>query len=93
MCCHCWSDAVEDVPLSGRGTVWTYSVNNRNLSAAFEAWGRYAVGVVEVPEGVKIISKIETPDPDAVRIGTPVRLAFARGSNGQNVPFFKVVSE
>ncbi|WP_201836438.1 Zn-ribbon domain-containing OB-fold protein [Microvirga zambiensis] len=91
-CCHCWSEAVEDRAIEGTGTVWTFSVVNRNLTPAFASWGRYVVGVVEVPEGVKIVTKIETPDPDSVRIGTPVRLAFARAENGQNIPFFRTVS-
>lgn len=90
-CSHCWSDAVDDVAIAGEGTVWTFSVVNRNLTPAFASWGRYAVGVVEVPEGVKIVTKIETDDPDSLRIGASVRLTFARGDNDQSIPFFRTV--
>ncbi len=88
LCCHCWSDDVADVPIEGSGTLWTFSVVNKNLTPAFAGWGRYAVGVVEVPEGVKIVSRIEAADLDTLIIGTPVRLRFAAGENGQNIPYF-----
>jgi uncharacterized protein len=68
--------------------VWTYSVVNKNLTPAFAAWGRYAVGVVELPEGVRVVSKIDTDDLDSLAIGAPVNLKFALASDGQKIPFF-----
>jgi uncharacterized protein len=88
MCCHCWSDNVADLPIAGTGTVWTYSVVNKNLTPAFAAWGRYAVGVVELPEGVRVVSKIDTDDLDSLAIGAPVNLKFALATDGQKIPFF-----
>ncbi|MFL6633570.1 MAG: Zn-ribbon domain-containing OB-fold protein [Massilia sp.] len=91
-CCHCWSDGVEDLPIAGTGKVWTYSVVQINRSPQFADWGVYATGVIEVPEGVKIISRIAADDVERVRIGADVRLAFARADNGQHIPYF-VISE
>ncbi|BCB92076.1 hypothetical protein Psuf_093890 [Phytohabitans suffuscus] len=31
-CCHCWAGQPRDVPSTGRGTVWSYSVVRRNRS-------------------------------------------------------------
>lgn len=90
-CCHCWSEAVNDVEISGHGTVWTFSVVNRNLTPAFSSWGRYAVGVVELPEGVKVVSKLEADDVDSIRIGSAVRLEFCKANDGQNIPVFRVI--
>ena len=87
-CCHCWSSNVADLPIAGTGQVWTFSVVNKNLTPAFASWGRYAVGVVELPEGVRVISRIETDDLDNLAIGAEVYLKFATASNGQNIPFF-----
>jgi len=92
-CCHCWSDAVEDLPIQGTGKVWTYSVVKVNRSPQFSEWGVYATGVIEVPEGVKIIARITADDLERVRIGASVRLAFAKAPNGQQVPFFTVAEE
>jgi len=93
ICCHCWSDAVEDLPLEGRGTVWTYSVVQVNRSPQFQDWGVYATGVVEVPEGLKIVTRFVTDAPDKVRIGMPVRLAFSTAPSGQKIPVFVVQPE
>lgn len=87
-CCHCWSDAVDDLPIAGAGAVWTFSVVRVNRSPQFASWGVYATGVVEVPEGVKIVSRILADDLDRLRIGTPVKLGFARAENGQSIPVF-----
>lgn len=91
-CSHCWSDAVKDVPIVGTGKVWTYSVVNKNLTPAFAAWNRYAVGVVELPEGVLVLSLLDTDDPDSLAIGKHVDLKFKRAENGQNIPYFAVRS-
>ncbi|APA90517.2 OB-fold domain-containing protein (plasmid) [Paraburkholderia sprentiae WSM5005] len=89
-CCHCWSDEVVDLPLAGTGKVWTFSIVKVNRSPQFADWGVYATGLVEVPEGVKIISRILTNDLDALRIGSDVRLAFAKADSGQQIPVFVV---
>lgn len=91
-CCHCWSDEVEDLPIAGNGTVWTYSVVKVNRSPQFASWGVYATGVIEVEGGIKIISRIAASDPDKVHIGAEVKLAFAKADNGQHVPYF-ILSE
>ena len=88
MCCHCWSDAVEDLPIEGSGKVWTYSVVKVNRSPQFGDWGVYATGVIEIPEGLKVISRIVTDTPEKIAIGTPVRLAFAQAESGQKIPVF-----
>jgi uncharacterized protein len=90
LCCHCWSDNVKDVPIEGTGKVWSFSVVEKNKTAAFASWGRYAVGVVEVPEGVKIVTRIDSDDLDALAIGTEVKLTFSVAGNGQKIPHFKV---
>ena len=91
-CCHCWSDAIEDLPISGEGKVWTFSVVEVNRSPQFAEWGVYVTGVIEIPEGVKIISRILTDNPHQLRIGDDVKVAFATAKTGQKIPVF-VASE
>jgi uncharacterized protein len=89
-CSHCWSENVRDLPIAGTGKVWTFSVVNKNLTPAFSAWGRYAVGVIELPEGVFVLSFIDTPDLDNLAIGMDVEVKFKPASNGQYIPYFAV---
>lgn len=88
MCCHCWSDAVDDLPIAGTAKIWTLSVVEVNRSAQFAEWGVYATGVVELPEGVKVITRILAEDVHALKIGDDVTLAFAVAPTGQKVPVF-----
>ncbi len=88
MCCHCWSSDLRDVPVSGSGHVWTYSVVHRSRTPPFESWGRYVVAVVELPEGPKVVSNVVDCDPDEVHIGMPVQLAFASAGDRGSVPVF-----
>jgi uncharacterized OB-fold protein len=46
------------------------------------------VAVIELPEGVKVVSNVVGCDPEAVRIGMPVRLAFASAGEQGNIPVF-----
>src|SRR5262245_548851 len=70
-CCHGWSSNVEDLPIAGTGTVWTYTVVERNNMPGFRELVPYVVALVEVPEGVKILSNVINCDPDRVSIGMP----------------------
>lgn len=88
MCCHCWSSDIRDRQISGGGHVWSYSVVHRNQTQPFSAWGTYVVAVIELPEGVKVISNVVGCSPDAVRVGMPVQLAFASAAERGKIPVF-----
>lgn len=93
LCSHCWSDRIEDFPSSGRGTVWTWSVVHRNNTPGYQEHVPYVVALVELEDGVKVITNVVGVDPEAVDFGTPVELTFARTDEGQNIPLFKVVDQ
>ena len=67
---------MDTVEASGRGTVFSYVVMHHPPFPAFDP--PYAVGLVELAEGVRIISNVVGVAPDEVRIGLPVRLEFLR---------------
>jgi uncharacterized OB-fold protein len=87
-CAHCWSDQIEDLPIEGGGKIWSYSVVAKNRSPAFDGWGTYVTVLVEVPEGVKLIATLANCDPQTVKIGMRVKVAFAEARGGRKVPVF-----
>jgi uncharacterized OB-fold protein len=91
LCAHCMSDQVDDLPSSGRGTVWTYSVVYRNRTPGYSENVPYVVALVELEGGVKVISNVITDDPEAVTFGTEVEVLFAEAKNQQSIPLFKVI--
>lgn len=51
----------------------------------------YAVGLIELSEGVRMVSNIVGVPYDKVRIGMPVRLEFLWVDEELELPFFRVV--
>jgi uncharacterized OB-fold protein len=46
------------------------------------------VAVVEIPDGIKVVSNLVGCDPDKVHIGMPVQLAFASAGEHGKIPVF-----
>ncbi|WP_405949178.1 OB-fold domain-containing protein [Streptomyces prunicolor] len=66
----------DTVEASGDGTVYSYVVMHHPPFPAFDP--PYAVGLIELAEGVRIVSNVVGVPYDKVRIGLPVRLEFQR---------------
>jgi uncharacterized OB-fold protein len=89
ICPHCWSDAVEFRRASGNGTVFTYSIV-RSPHGNITGWHQripYAVALIELAEGVRMMSNIIDCDVDAVRSGMPVKLTYTE-IDGRVLPAF-----
>jgi hypothetical protein len=67
----------EEVQLSGKGTVATYTII-RVAPAPFVDLSPYALAVIETDEGVKVTAQIVDCDLDSVKIGMKVRFEFRK---------------
>lgn len=86
--CHaCGSLEWDTVEASGEGTVYSYVVMHHPPFPAFDP--PYAVGLVELAEGVRIVSNVIGVPPDKVRIGMPVRLEFVGYDEELELPVFR----
>lgn len=74
MCPQCHGRDLETEVASGRGTVWSFTVNRYPWSAALEQ--PYVVAEVELDEqpGLRLVTVIV--ECDEVTIGMPVRVRF-----------------
>jgi uncharacterized OB-fold protein len=73
ICPYCSQDGCETLPLSPRGMVEVCTtVNNR--PPGYEGSVPFGFGVVELPEGLRIISRIT--DPQRSQAGTAVHLVI-----------------
>jgi uncharacterized OB-fold protein len=78
-CPACWSDQIELRPASGRGKVWSYSVV-RFAHGAASPWHQrlpYALALVDLEEGVRIMANVLECPVEQVRSGMPVQLTYA----------------
>lgn len=83
--------ALEARPVSGRGTVFTYTVNHQQFNPAVPV--PYVIAIVELDEqaDLRIAANIVDCEPDSVRIGLPVEVRFERQNVGDEsvyVPVF-----
>jgi uncharacterized OB-fold protein len=88
ICPHCHSEAVEWVDARGTGTVYSFTVARRPAGPAFKDDVPYAVGLVELDEGPRMMTRI-LGDADAVRIGMAVEVDFDALSDTVALPFFR----
>ncbi|MGW0736352.1 bifunctional MaoC family dehydratase N-terminal/OB-fold nucleic acid binding domain-containing protein [Streptomyces sp. NPDC002851] len=86
-CNGCGSPEWETVEASGEGTVYSYVVMHHPPFSAFDP--PYAVGLIELAEGVRMISNVVGVPHDEVRIGMPVRLEFLRADAELELPVFR----
>jgi len=77
-CPVCASTSVSWVPASGRGTVYSFTVNRRGVAdlPAYRDAGVYVLAYVELDEGPRIMTNIVECDPDSVRVGQKVEVVF-----------------
>lgn len=75
-CSSCWSKETEWVKVSGRGEVWSFNVMHQVYHPAFADEVPYAVVLVKLAEGPKILSNLLGVSPADIHIGMPVQAVF-----------------
>ncbi len=94
-CGHCASEDCEELLLSRRGTLWTWTIQSFPPPPPFigdaEDFAPFGVGYVELPEGIRIESRLTTHDPADLEIGMEMELVvekFKEGSEGEELMTF-----
>ena len=82
ICPHCFSDNTQWYEASGKGRIYSYSVNRR-------AKVPYAICYVTLAEGVTILSNIVDADFDSLAVDQPVEVTFRQSEGGQALPVFR----
>lgn len=77
VCRECGQRTFETVPLSREGTLLSYS-EVHEAHPDFATQVPYAVGVVELTEGVRVGCQVADYEADQLRTGLPVRIEFRR---------------
>ena len=90
-CPGCGSPDTEWAPVSGRGTVFSYTIATHPVSPQLADYCPYNVVLVELEEApdVRIISNIVDTAPEEIAIGMPVILAWDRVSEEVSLPRFR----
>ena len=89
-CPACGSKAVSVFAACGQGRLLSYVINHRP-HPAFE--GPYAIAIVVLEEGVKMMSNIinSAQTPEALRLDMPLQVVFRTISDDIVLPYFEPV--
>jgi hypothetical protein len=91
-CPRCWSDDTEWRQASGLGTVHTYSIVHQNPAPPFRDWAPYAVLLVDLEEGVRVMANWDRgADLEQLAVGIAVEVTFERASDEISLPRFRPV--
>ena len=91
VCLSCYKEGLEEVALSTRGELRTFTVARMSLPGSLVA-APYVIAQVQLPEGVAVATVLTDVDPEAVRIGMALELTVERASKdseGNDVMTFK----
>ncbi len=91
-CAACGSAAWEWQASSGRGHVFSWTVTHRAAHPAFASAVPFAVAVVEMEEGVRLVGGLRGLAPNELALDLPVEVVLEPLEDGLAVPFFRPAS-
>ena len=90
LCSHCLSTGASWIPVSGRGEIFSFNIMHQVYHPAFAAEVPYAVVVVQLEEGARMISNLVGVKPHEIRCGMPVEVMFEKPLNEEvTLPKFR----
>jgi uncharacterized OB-fold protein len=89
LCPHCGMTNLEWRAVAGTGRVYAISVQYRAGTPQMNDRCPFAVALIDLDEGVRVMSNVVGCDPEAVRIGDEVELDWEPLSDGRHLMVFK----
>ena len=88
VCPRCASTGAAWAPTSHTGQVHSFVIYRRAFHPAYAAEVPYAVALVELDEGVRLLLRVVDCPPETVKIGARGEIRFTRLTDGVTVPVF-----
>jgi uncharacterized OB-fold protein len=88
-CPFCFSDDLEDAPLSPTGNLHSFTIVRRSMPGYPVP---YALGLVDFKEGVRVMAQIETNNPEKLKLDTEMGITVGlirKNSDGKEVRSYK----
>jgi uncharacterized protein len=92
-CPHCGADQVTWTTLTGRGHIYSYTVIRRAPHPAFAGSVPYALAVVELEEGARMMTNVVSDDLDDLAIGMALTAVYDRVSDECGIVRFRPTRE
>lgn len=92
LCPHCGSESLDLVESRGRGVVHSFSVLHRPGHPSRAADVPYAVVLVDLDEGVRVLADLVDGLVDDVHVGMPVEVTYDEVTEDLTLPRFRRVT-
>jgi hypothetical protein len=76
ICPNCQSYVLEEILLDPKGKLYSFTNVNHPVPEAYKGPIPYGVGLIELPEGVRIVSYLTESDPEKLRVGMDMMLVI-----------------
>lgn len=74
LCANCQSDSLKEIALSRRGKIYSHTVVMQRPPVYYQGDVPYAIGYVELPEGVRVETHFTGCNFDDLKVGMEVEL-------------------
>jgi uncharacterized OB-fold protein len=92
MCGKCNSPEWEWAQATGRGKIFSWTITRVPLHPAFASQVPYAVLLVEMDEGVKMVGGVRNLPLQEIELGMDVEVIFERVAENMAMPYFQPAS-
>lgn len=88
-CPHCRSTDIEWAECSGEGRVYSFSTLYLGVHPKFQKDAPYTIAIIELNEGVRLMSNIVNCDPQDIQCDMPVKVTFEDVTEEITLPKFE----
>lgn len=92
ICPHCFSDEISWVKSEGVGHIYSFTIVHQAYGP-FADQTPFAAAIVELKEGVRMMTRIVNADLQEISIDAPVRVVFEKVDDELTLPYFELVRD
>jgi uncharacterized OB-fold protein len=87
-CIHCLSEHLEWIAASGQGHIQSFTICYMPGHPAMAGRVPYAMALVDLAEGVRMLAEIQDADLAKISVGDAVKVVFEQRADGWTLPQF-----
>jgi uncharacterized OB-fold protein len=89
LCPACWSNDLEWVEASGKGTVHSFTIIRRASMPEYNDLVPYVLAMIDLAEGPRMMTNIVGDDALETAVGDAVSVEFEERDGGAKIPQFR----
>lgn len=90
ICPHCFADQLSWMVASGKGTIYSYTIAHQAFGS-FAADAPFVVALIELEEGVRMMSRLLDAPRERVTVGAAVMVTFEKVEEDLTLPYFRLL--